>query len=135
MPKQSIGDRLTEFLKYKQMTISKLAEALNHPRSEKLQRLVREADAQPSYDTIMEISNYFPDLNLEWWLKGIGSMLQKPGEQQYNDDAGLIAVMKSGLPDKEKTLLLIELVRKANAEIKRLHEELQTMAGLMKKSN
>lgn len=134
MPKQSIGDRLAEFLKYKQMTISRLAEALNHPRSEKLQRLVREADAQPSYDTIMEISNFFPDLNLEWWLKGTGSMLQKPGEQ-YNDDAGLIAVIKSTLPDKEKNLLLVELVRKANSEIKRLHEELQTMANLIKKNN
>lgn len=135
MPKQSIGDRLAEFLKYKGMTIPKLAEGLNHPRSEKLQRLVREADAQPSYDTILEISNFFPDLNLEWWLKGTGSMLQKHDEQPNNDDAGLIAVIRSNLPDKEKNLLLIELVRKANGEIKRLHEELQTMADLMKKRN
>lgn len=134
MPKQSIGDRLTEFLKYKQITIPKLAEALNHPRSEKLQRLVRDSDAQPSYDTILEISNYFPDLNLEWWLKGTGSMLQKHDEQQSNDDAGLIAVIRSNLPDKEKNLLLIDLVRKANTEVQRLTQELQAMSKFMERT-
>lgn len=122
----SIGERLTEFLKYKRMEVKDLAIELGYNRSEKLHRLVRDKTAQPNYETIMDVSNYFPDLNIQWWLKGTGSMLQNLADDDGTDDDAVIAAIQRSttMSDAEKNNLLVKLIRDMKEEKKRLQSEL-----------
>jgi hypothetical protein len=131
MPKQSVGDRLMVFLNYKGLTIRELADALGYTRSEKLLRLVREHDAQPNYTTIMDVSNHFPEMNIEWWLKGNGTMLQETDEFGKEEDAAIAVILKSNLPDADKNILLVRLVKDYKDENKRLMRELELFGQML----
>jgi hypothetical protein len=131
MVKQSVGDRLVVFLNYKGLSVRELAEDLGYTRSEKLLRLVRERDAQPNYTTIMDISNHFPEMNIEWWLKGNGAMLQETIEFGKEEDAAIAVILKSALPDADKIILLVRLLKDNKDENKRLMRELDLFGQML----
>lgn len=50
-----------------------LAKALNYSSAQKLYRL-KEANAKPSVDILQDLSNKFEDLNLNWYITGLGNI-------------------------------------------------------------
>lgn len=48
---------------------------LGYPASEKINRL-KKGNSKPSYDIIVDITNKFEDINVEWLLTGQGEMLK-----------------------------------------------------------
>lgn len=56
--------------------IADVARDLGYERAEKLSRLTRGTDAQPSADIIVDVAKTFVNLNLRWWLTGEGAPVQ-----------------------------------------------------------
>lgn len=56
--------------------MSELAKLLKYPSPEKLYRLERDHSASPSYQTILDLSKSFEDLDLNWLLTGMGEMIK-----------------------------------------------------------
>lgn len=63
--------------------IADLARDLGYERYEKLARLIRYPDAQPSADMLADFANTFANLNLQWLLTGVGHPLTDQGDRLY----------------------------------------------------
>lgn len=124
---ESIGNRLIKFLEHKKLTLADLIKMLGYTGKEKIYRIVREKEASPSYDTIADIGKAFPELNLDWWLMGRGSML-KAGQDRA---PALTSIIESGIPAEEKINILSWMLDSANAENKRLLEELSLFSKIL----
>jgi len=70
--------------------IADLARDLGYERYEKLARLLRYPDAQPSADMLEDFANTFANLNTRWLLTGLGAPLT---------DGGTKLLTKSEVPD------------------------------------
>lgn len=55
--------------------IPDLATYMGYDSAEKLYRLKRKPDANPSYDIVEDFTNKFEDLNIRWFISGKGKML------------------------------------------------------------
>jgi len=55
---------------------NEFAKILNYASSEKISRLLRDADNMPSADILKDIANKFVDIDLNWLLTGKGSMIK-----------------------------------------------------------
>jgi len=58
------------------MTANSFATVLGYASSEKIGRLFRKKDANPSYEIIYDIANKFVEINIEWLITGLGPMLK-----------------------------------------------------------
>ncbi|GAA4319608.1 hypothetical protein [Compostibacter hankyongensis] len=84
---QPIVRRLDAYIKYRELNPNRFSEMLGYASPEKIYRLFREENAKPGVDILIDISNIFEDLNMQWVLTGKGEMLKKeavscpPGQQ------------------------------------------------------
>jgi len=79
---ENLVERLKLFMQSYKLNQSELAKELGYKSSEKISRLFRKDGANPSVDIILDISNRFEDLNIEWLLTGNGLMKK---EESLND--------------------------------------------------
>lgn len=79
---ENLVERLKLFMQSYKLNQSELAKELGYKSSEKISRLFRKDGANPSVDIILDISNKFEDLNIEWLLTGNGLMKK---EESLND--------------------------------------------------
>jgi hypothetical protein len=77
--------RLLKLSEYKGFnSLNKFAiEGLNYSSSEKLNRLKKE-NTNPSVDILLDISNKFEDINLDWLITGNGEMLKNVPQETFN---------------------------------------------------
>ncbi|MBL7729462.1 MAG: helix-turn-helix transcriptional regulator [Dinghuibacter sp.] len=136
----TIGQRLKIFLEFKGHKVTQLADALGYSNAEKLNRLFRDKDARPGYDTIMDIANHYPDLNIEWFLKGEGEMRTvgktfpalASGKLSVPEDTAMInAIKKSNLPCQQKFDMALELLRVYAHQVERLQAEMEIKNKLL----
>jgi hypothetical protein len=137
----TLGDRLKQFLAFKGHKVTHLAEELGYSNAEKLNRLFRDKDAKPGYDTIMDIANHYPDMNVEWFLKGVGEMIVTPTERTTpatvhntglpDDDAMISAIKNSKLSGDQKFEMALELLRVYADQIERLQNEMEIKNKLL----
>ncbi len=65
--------------------ISDFSYYVGFPAPEKLYRLGRSPKNKPSFDMLVQISNTFEDLNLNWLIKGVGAMTMTPREGEFQE--------------------------------------------------
>ena len=134
----TIGDRLKQIMTYKGHKPSQLAEALGYSNAEKLHRIFRDGDAKPGYDTIMDIAGYYPDMNIEWFMRGVGDMLVpkagRKGAEKVNfqeDNALITSIRKSKLTWEQKFEMSLELLREYAGQIERLQRDIEIKNRLL----
>ena len=72
----SFSERLQEFMKFAKIkSASQLSQQLGYRQSEKVNRLFRKKTYKPSYVMLHDISEHYPDLNMNWLITGRGDML------------------------------------------------------------
>jgi len=59
---------------------TELAKLLGYSSSEKVQRLIRDSEAKPSFQIIFDIITAFPDINPAWVVKGVGNIFLTNGK-------------------------------------------------------
>lgn len=69
----TIHKRIVELVTAKGTNLSQLSKDLGHKRPDKFYSIVN-GKAKPSFDTIDEILNLYPDVNANWLLRGKGEM-------------------------------------------------------------
>ena len=88
-------------------SINKFAlDGLNYLSSEKLNRLKKE-NTNPSVEILIDISNKFEDVNIEWLLTGRGEMLRSVAEKNIEinpTDKKLIASLEKNVAMLEENL-------------------------------
>ncbi len=67
--------RMKWFFDYKELSLTDLSVNLQYNSPQKLYRLFNTENASPSCQIIEDISNNFPELNLNWLFTGRGNML------------------------------------------------------------
>jgi len=73
--KSEIFERIEQLSIFKGFkNISDFSYYVGFPAPEKLYRLGRSPKNKPSFDMLVQISNKFEDLNLNWLIKGVGAM-------------------------------------------------------------
>ncbi len=77
-----IVNRLQEWMKYSDISASRLSELLEYKSGEKIYRLFRNKKAKPSVDILIDLSNKFVSLNIKWLLTGEGRMLNQDTPSQ-----------------------------------------------------
>jgi transcriptional regulator with XRE-family HTH domain len=122
-----IANRIKRFIEYKRLTTNSFATILGYASSEKIARLFRKNDANPSYDIIYDITNKFVEINIEWLITGEGEMLKENTKEQAEIQPatvsvpagdGLVEYLKEQLKEKN------EETKALNNEIKELREEM-----------
>lgn len=105
--------RLGEFMKAEKLNSKRLAEKLNYNSSEKISRLFREENVNPSCEIIENIANIFVNLDLNWLFTGRGNMFK-----YAEDDVLMVAEPKSSYGTNSVNVRLSNL-EKDVAEIKK----------------
>lgn len=138
--KTSIGERLKQFMQYKGDKAAGLAAALGYSNAEKLNRLFRDKNAKPGYDTIMDIASYYPDLDMEWFLKGAGEMRRGTNKtanavKGHIQGNSLVSVIKnSKLPGDQKLEMALQLLNEYSGRIDHLQKEMEVKNTLLMRS-
>ncbi|MBL7727278.1 MAG: helix-turn-helix transcriptional regulator [Dinghuibacter sp.] len=125
----SVGERFTQFLRHKNLNPNEVADMMGYSSKEKIYRWLRDKEASPSYETIADIARRFPELNLDWWLLGIGDMLKRAD----SGTAEHLYIVNSGISDLEKIALLSRMLDTKSDEIKRLRDDLQVFRLVLEK--
>lgn len=89
---------------------------LKYESSEKINRLKKE-NANPSYEILLDISNKFEDIDMNWLIAGRGSMLKTAKEVDVKE------------VDNEWLLRRFEEVVEERALLKKENEELKLSRG------
>lgn len=89
---------------------------LKYESSEKINRLKKE-NANPSYEILLDISNKFEDIDMNWLITGRGSMLKTAKEVDVKE------------VDNEWLLRRFEEVVEERALLKKENEELKLSRG------
>lgn len=77
--KTNFSERLTQLINYKgYKNPNEFGKALGYKSSEKIFRLIRDKTNKPSIDILMDISNMFDDININYMLTGNGNLLLSP---------------------------------------------------------
>lgn len=69
-----IPDRFNELLAYFKLDAFGFASAIGDQRSEKVKRIL-DGKGFPSFDMLLRIKKTFPDVNLNWLVRGTGHMI------------------------------------------------------------
>jgi phage repressor protein C with HTH and peptisase S24 domain len=69
-----VSERLQEFFNAEKLNPLGVSELLQYDSAEKLYRLFRNKNANPSLEILVDITNKFENLNVDWLLTGNGSM-------------------------------------------------------------
>jgi len=73
--KTNFFDRLEQFCSSQGIkNMRELADVLNYASAEKLYRLQRDVKNKPSFDIILDLTNKFDGINLNWLITGEGNM-------------------------------------------------------------
>lgn len=88
MKNTSFFERIMQIIDYYNISnINEFAkEYLGYSSSEKINRLKKEGN-NPSYDILLDISNKFENINMNWLLTGNGEMLKNSNEVEINSTA------------------------------------------------
>lgn len=119
--------RLLQLSEYKGFkSLNKFAlEGLNYSSSEKLNRLKKE-NTNPSVEILLDISNKFEDINIDWLLTGKGNISRNEDlnkEQSYDIVSETASDYSKNKNDfKEK---LIEVLQTQNSDLRNDKIELQ----------
>lgn len=70
-----LASRFKEMLSYYKKDPFTFAQEIGDKRSEKIKRILA-GDGFPSFDMLLRIKKAFPDLNLNWLVRGTGYMIQ-----------------------------------------------------------
>lgn len=101
---------------------------LQYASSEKINRLKKENN-KPSFEILLDISNKFDDVNLNWLITGKGKPL-------IDDDSIHIAVDKNSTYENSKDLDLIKskdkIIELLESEMARMKDEIAQLKGLDK---
>ena len=107
--------RLRKFMQDNNMNQSQLATALGYKSSEKISRLLRDDKASPSVDIILDFSNTFEKLSIEWLLTGKGDIER---EKSLDDEKNEMIALQKGMISLQQNL------------IKRLQQQVRTLGGM-----
>jgi len=76
---QNFSARLSYLMEYKGYSnANEFARAIGYDRSEKIRRIIRYKDKNPSYEILRDIAKKFADINITWLLTGKGNILLSP---------------------------------------------------------
>jgi len=78
---ESIPARIQAYLAHKKLSANKFATMLGYDSSEKIRRLFRGENANPSAEILQDIANKFAEINIEWVLTGKGEMIKTPSKE------------------------------------------------------
>ncbi len=71
-----IGDRIKQLITDNQMSTYEASKKLGYDRASKLYKLIAN-EVKPSYDTLLDLMNTWPDVSPDWLLRGEGPILRE----------------------------------------------------------
>lgn len=104
----TLPERLQEILKYSQLSVRGLAVKCGL-KQQTLDKHIK-GIAEPSAVTLMGIATAFPELSMDWLIRGEGEMLNKPSITDIDRIATLvdtIATLQKSICDKDKTIAIL----------------------------
>lgn len=122
----TFSSRLRMFMQAKNINQTQLASTLGYASPEKISRLLRKEGASPSVDIIIDFSNKFEDLNIEWLVTGKGEMEKKKTVTELlKENVEILKVQKQHLLDNNNTL--INVIKEKDARIERLCSQIKKL--------
>jgi len=118
-----IGDRIKVLITENQMSTYEASKKLGYDRASKLYKLIAN-EVKPSYDTMLDLMNAWPDVSPDWLLKGEGPM-RRPGQGETgHQNAAVVTPRKAGdsgrmpaviavNPDNEEEILVVPIKAQA----------------------
>lgn len=74
-------NRLLDIINYLDSNPTKFGKDLGYSSSEKIRRLTKYENANPSYQILKDICTRFPQIDIKWLLSGQGEMLKSESDQ------------------------------------------------------
>lgn len=112
-------ERLQEFMDFKHLNSNRLSIILGYKSSERITRLVRSADNFPSYEILRDLSNKYPDIDINYIITGTGTLIKKSNNQPPDDYYKELATIL------KQNLQLRDRIDEAQKTIERLKKELE----------
>ena len=74
----TVNKRLKELIFFLNLNTTEFSKQLGYKSAEKISRLIRsgEEKSKPSFDILLDITNKFDFVNIEWLINGNGKMLK-----------------------------------------------------------
>ena len=118
-----IGDRIKALITENQMSTYEASKKLGYDRASKLYKLIAN-EVKPSYETMLDLMNTWPDVSPDWLLKGEGPMRRVGQGEAGQQNAAVVTPRKVGdsgrmpsviavNPDNEEEILVVPIKAQA----------------------